>query len=226
MVAINPDIKPTGMQQRDFVDALYMLTSSLEGICAKLDADGGVPLTTYTANCITAIFNCSIKDSRGNSFRNGQSGSSTIEGFHSITPNGIGDAALNAWMYQFFNSLETLTEQLDADGLTFNNYEATAYTATMTQRVENGKGNTLGNGTTTYKFKPNGMWNVGQLVEFLYNAINSINLLCTNNTSTGLDGDGTVTDTNYAALWYTANILMRVENGAGNTVGNSSTRYG
>jgi hypothetical protein len=40
-----------------------------------------------------------------------------------------------------------------------------------------------------------------------------------------LDDDGTVTDTNYEALWDTANILMQVEDSKGNIAGNALTKF-
>ena len=66
------DIKPTGLKQGDLVDILYQLVSSISGLCTKLDADGGVPLTTYVANCYTACFTGHIEDSGGN--RTGRQG--------------------------------------------------------------------------------------------------------------------------------------------------------
>lgn len=212
------NITPKGLIDGDLVDALRYIVGSLTGICTKLDVDGTIPSATYVANCITAIFNVVITDTLGNRSGQGIAESSSIAPTYIIGPGRIDDQSLNALMFQIFNSFETLTEQLDTQALTLNNYEATSYTATMLQRVEDKFGNILGNGTTNFMFKPGGMFNQKQLVEFLYNCINSINLLTTDNTSTGLDGDGTLTDTNYAALWY-ATILIRVENSKGNTTG-------
>lgn len=117
-------------------------------------------------------------------------------------------------MYQITNAMETLTEQLDTDALTLNTYEANAYTAYFLHNVENMRGNTLGNGTDYY-FRPTGVLNNHKLVDWLYNAVEAIYTMAAQ-----LDGDGTVTDTNYTALWYTANILVTVENSAGSRNGN------
>lgn len=210
MADTHPDIKPNGLTQAHLVDALYMIVSSIAGICAKLDADGGVPLTTYTANCYTAIFNTVIEDSKGN--RTGRGGEFTI------TPAGITPQALTELLYEITNSLETLPEQLDTDVLTLSNYEATAFTAVMLQQCENQVGNTVGNGYVFY-FRP-GAYDQAQLVEFLFNAFTAINLICEDNTTTGLDVDGTVTDVDYNALWYTANMTLKIENAAGSQIGN------
>lgn len=200
------DITPRGMSQRDFVDLLYMIVSSVKGICAKLDDDGGVPLTTYEANCYTAMFKTIIEDSRGN--RTG------VTGNHIITPTGVTDAALIELLYEIFNAFETLTEQLDTDNLGDSNYEALCYTAKFLGKVTNQAGNTLGNGTTFY-FNPGGVRPEKELVNLLYNIVDAIETL-----TEKLDLDGTVTDTDYEALWFTANVLLRVENSTGSIVGN------
>lgn len=217
MASTFANIKPTGLTKKDLVDALYMIVSSIAGICAKLDADG--PGSTFVANCCTAIFNCVIEDSKGNVARYAIAETSAIEPTHIISPGKITDAAMNALMYQIFNSLETLTEQCDTEAFTLNNYEATAYTATMTQIIENSKGNQLGNGTRFY-FRPGGMLgNQKEIVEFLYNCFYSIYLLTHDGTSTGLDADGTLTDTDYNALWYTATLTLMIENSQGSQIG-------
>jgi len=218
MANINSNITPRGLSQKDLVDALYMFIASLTGICAKLDLDGGVPLTTYKANCITAIFNVVVEDSKGKRTGQGIAETSAIEPTHIITPTGVSDAALNACLYQCFNAMETLTEQLDTDSLTLSNYEATAYTACFMQLIENVRGNTLGNGTV-FKFKPGGMFNQKELVDCLYNMFLGIYQLCADQTTTGLDVDGTVTGTNYTALWYTAVLTLMIENSRGSTIG-------
>jgi len=40
-----------------------------------------------------------------------------------------------------------------------------------------------------------------------------------------LDDDTTVTDTDYEALWDTANILMQVQDSQGNIAGNALTTF-
>jgi hypothetical protein len=62
------------------------------------------------------------------------------------------------------------------------------------------------------------MHNQDQLIDLLYQIVNAIETL-----TEQLDADGTVTDTNYEALWFTATVTMRVENSQGNVVGNTIT---
>jgi len=212
-----PSIRPNALSQADHVDALYMAFSSLYGICLKLDNDGG-PLTTYVANCWTALINVIIEDTKGNRTGQGISESSTIVHTHIITPTGRDEAALMAAYFQFWNAFETLTEQLDADGLTFSNYEAKAFTAVCLHLFKNEKDNTVGNGTS-FTFRPGGVAPQDKTVDNLYNMFNAIYVLCTDGTTQGLDGDATVNDTNYAALWYTANLLLQIENSVGSTIG-------
>ncbi len=212
MADIEADIKPSGLNQADEVDLMYQLMNSIKGICTKLDADGGVPLTTYVANCYTAIFNGAIYDSQDNSLINRVS--TADDRFYIISPGGLTKKARLEWMYQFLDMLETLTEQLDTDGLTGSDFESLCYTALMTYKVTNCKGSTLGNGTTFY-FNPGGSMDQKHLVDFYYKAIDAIETL-----TEKLDADGTVTDTNYEALWFTAKILKKVQNSAGNILGN------
>lgn len=212
MANIHPDITPRGFNQREEVDLLTSIVRSIAGVCAKLDSDAGVPLTTYLANCYTAIFTVVLEDSKGN--RTGQTGE------YIINPYGITDAARITLLYQILDSLETLTEQLDTDALTDSTYEALCYTAKILYLVENQKGNTLGNGTT-YKFRPGGTFNQREYVELLYQIVDAWETLLEQ-----LDADGTVTDTTYESLWFTATILLRIENGAGSVVGNTNPSMG
>uniref|UniRef100_A0A6M3KUN1 Uncharacterized protein n=1 Tax=viral metagenome TaxID=1070528 RepID=A0A6M3KUN1_9ZZZZ len=214
MANIEAQIKPTGMSQRNLVDLLYMIVSSIQGVCTKLDADGGVPLTTYVANCYTAIFNGSIEDSRGNYIMNRVSAKD--DRFFIITPTGLDNKALFECLYQIFDMMETLTEQLDTDTLTDSTYEALCYTALYLWIIENCKGDQLGNGTSFY-FRA-ASENRKELVDLLYAIVNSIETL-----TEQLDLDGTVTDITYESLWFTATILMRVENSQGSVVGNDIT---
>ena len=72
MSNIEAQIKPSGISKRNLVDCLYAVVSSIQGICKKLDDDGGVPLTTYEANVFTAIFNYSVigtENYRKNSYK-------------------------------------------------------------------------------------------------------------------------------------------------------------
>jgi len=221
MANYEAQIKPGGLSQRNLVDLLYMIVAAIKGICAKLDDDGGVTATTYESSAFTAIFNGYIEDSRGNSIMNrANDGSGTYvtdERFFIITPMGISDHDLNECLYQIFDMFETLTEALDTDALTDSTYEALCYTALWTWKIENRKGSTLGNGNT-YFFRPGGMHNQDQLIDLLYQIVNAIETL-----TEKLDADGTVTDTDYEALWFTATVTMRVQNSQGNVVGNTIT---
>jgi len=213
MVDVHSDIKPSGLNQKELVNLLGMLTYSLEGVCTKLDADAGVPLTTYLANCYTAIINTIIEDCAGN--RRGQYAAEHL--FREVSPGGIDDAAFLEWLYNYFNAIETLTEQLDADALTGSDYESLVYTAYFLGIIENQDGNSLGNGTTFY-FRPGGVFNQKELVDLLYNIVKAWDVLLTK-----LDADGTVTDTTYKALWYTATILLKVANSQDDVTGNDRT---
>ena len=130
-----------------------------------------------------------------------------------MTPRGIGGREKIDLLYQIMNSLETLTEQLDADTLTDSTYEALDYTAIILYLVTDSKSQTIGNGTA-FTFHAAAAPQK-ELVELLYQIVRSISMI-----TAQLDGDGTVTDTDYTALWYTAQIELTVENGAGDTIGN------
>lgn len=208
------DIKPTGLRQRDLVDILYQIVSSIQGICQKLDDDTGasIVLTTYETNCVTAIFNCVIEDSLGNRFKNILTPTTTIPETVFITGRGIGGREINDLFYMIMNSLYTLTGQLDDDNCASSAYRATNYTAIVLYLMENSKGQVAGNGTA-YKFHT-GYYSQKELIELLYQLIYCLHL-----TTVALDADGNA-DTDYDALWYTATILLTVENGAGSKVGN------
>lgn len=210
-------ITPAGLSQRNLVDLLYMIIAAIQGICTKLDADAGVNHTTHVANCFTAIFNGKIVDSRANKILN-YIGGVQDKFWGETRPTGISDKFLNEMIYQIFNMMKTLTAQLDTDGLTSSgNYNANCYTALYLWMITNEAGNTLGNGNT-YWFNPQGMTNQKQLVDLLAAIVNSIAIL-----TLMLDADATVTGKNYTATWYTAAILMLIENSTGNVYGNAST---
>lgn len=217
MANYEAQIKPTGMSQRNLVDLIYSTVASIKGICAKLDDDGGVPMTDYEANVFTAIFNGSITDSRGNTVAN--SVSTAVNRFYSVSPTGITPQALNEFLYQIFDMMETLTEQLDSDVLTDSDYEDLCYEALYLWMVTNQIGDTLGNGNT-YWFNPGGTGDQKEIVDLLAQIVNSIETL-----TEKLDADGTVTDTDYEALWFTATILMIVEDSKGNVYGNALTSF-
>ncbi len=217
MANIHPDIKPGGLNQKELISLVVMLLRSLQGIAAKLDDDGGVTDQDYEANAITALINLSTQDHFGNRFSNAAAASSSLEDHHVLEPAGYSAPALLAFLYQFTNAFETLCEQLDGDGgITAVTWEANCYTAKFLHIVENERGNQLGNGTAYY-FRPGGVFPQDELVDWFYNAIDAIETL-----TEQLDGDGDVADGNYETLWFTAIILMRVENSQGSVVGNTS----
>ncbi len=208
------DLKPGGQNQRELVQLLAMLTYSLEGLCQKLDNDTGsaVALATYEANCYIAKINTIIEDCVGN--RRGQFRAE--HHFYEISPGGLTDQALLEWMYNYFDAIQTLTEQLDADNMAVATYEADVYEEHYTAIVENQDGNSIGNGTDYY-FRPGGLRNAKAFTDGLYNAVDAWGLLCAMLTS---DANA---DDDYTALWYTATILLRVEDTLGNVIGNDRT---
>ncbi len=214
MAAVDPQIKPGGLNHRQLVDLLYMIIYSLKGICAKLDDDDNTD-DTYEASVYTAIFNGHIEDSRGNSLINQVS--TAVDRFFVITPVGMSEGALLECLYQIFDMMETLTEQCDADDLSSSTYESLCYTAYFLWNIENCKGSTLGN-NTGYVFRPGGAFNQDQLVDLLYAIVYAMSIF-----TAKLDTDEVPAGSDYKALWYTATILMRVENSKGSVVGNSPT---
>jgi hypothetical protein len=216
MSNIEAQIKPGGISKRNLVDCLYAVVSSIKGICAKLDDDGGVPSTTYEANVFTAIFNGAIENSRADQVMNAVTGKEDV--FFLANPTGISNRAIIQTIYQVFDMMETLTEQLDGDSLTDTNYEALAYTALYLWTVENERGSTVG-ASTEHWIRPSGI-DEKNLVDVLYAMVRSIHVL-----TDKLDDDVTVTDTDYEALWDTANILMQVQDSKGNVAGNALTTF-
>jgi len=212
---VEAQIKPTGMSQRNLVDLLYMVVYSIQGICKKLDLDD-VTDTNYEALCYTAIFNGSIEDSRGNYIMNRVS--TKDDRFFIVRPDGIGNKSLLECFYQIFDMMNTLTAKIDADAAPPSSvtYKALCYTALYVWIIENCKGDQLGNGTDFY-FR-NAAENRKELVNLLYAIVNSITTLAAK-----LDTDAVPAGSNYNALWYTATILMRVENSQGSVVGNTIT---
>ena len=212
MASIHPDISPRGISQGDLVDLLTGIVRSITGVCQKLDGDSGVPAETYNNNCYNAIFTGTLEDSKGNL--------TGRQGDYKLNPYGVDDKGLLQCLYEILDSLETLCEQLDGDSLTDTNYEALCYTAKILHLVENSKGNTLGNGTS-FTFRPGGVTNQRELVELLYSIVDAWETLLEK-----LDNDDTVNDDDYESTWFTATITLRIENGAGSTVGNTRTDRG
>lgn len=210
---VHADIKPGGLNQKELVNLLAMLTYSLEGVCQKLDDDTGtaVVLTTYEANCYTAMINTIIEDCTGN--RRGQFLAEHL--FYEMGPGGITDAALLEWLYNYFNAIETLSEQLDSDNFTLSDYEDNSYETYFLGIIENQDNNSLGNGTAFY-FRPGG-FNKRELIDLLYNMVKSWQVLLAQ-----LDDDANA-DNDYEELWYTNTILLKIENSAGDNIGNDRT---
>ena len=212
MAAVNADIKPNGVNQRDVVDLLYDLTTSLQGLASKLDADD-VVVSTYLSGAVTAVFNVVITDTKGNTVNLAGTESSTVAPLYIISPNGLTNEALLEWMYQWVASLYAMCVLLDGSPVAaLTTYVANVYTAIMTDRIVNRRGETAGSGTdfTFNSVDKDG----GQFVDWLYDAVNAIETL-----TEQLDTDG-LGDTDYEALWFTNNIPLTVENSAGNRVGN------
>ncbi len=216
MSNIEVQIKPSGISKRNLVDCYYAVVSAIKGMCAKADDDGGVPSTTYEANVFTAIFNGRIENSRGDVIQNAVSGKEDT--FFIMSPTGISNRAEINCIYQIFNMIETLCEQLDGDSLTDTDYEALVYTAHYLWRIYDEQGNSVG-ASTAQTITPMGIDNL-QKADILYAFVHSIDTLAQK-----LDDDGTVTDTDYEALWDTANILMQVEDSKGNVAGNALTQF-
>jgi hypothetical protein len=212
---IYPNIKPNGITQKDEVDLIYMILNSIQGACQTLDADDGVTLTTYEANCVTALFNLVVEDSKGNYINLEATETSSLEATHIINPTGISAAARIAFLYQLYNCMETLTEQLDSAGevlLDDSNYESTCYTGKMLHRVENPKGGTILGVATGFTFRPGGHFHEGEYVDALYEFLDGwTTLLQKIDTDTG--------DTTLNATYFTATILLKVENTKGSTLG-------
>jgi len=213
---IEVQIKPGGISKRNLVDCLYAVVSSIQGICKKLDDDGGVPLTTYEANVFTAIFNGKIENSRGGIVANAVTGKEDV--FFIMSPTGINNRAKLQCIYQVFDMMETLTEQLDTDTLQGSNYEALVYTAHYLWTIVNERGSTVG-ASTSQRINPMGI-DDANLLDILYCFVHSLHVL-----TDKLDDDTTVTDTDYEALWDTANILMQVQDTKGNIAGNALTQF-
>ena len=202
-----PTLKPNGINQGDLVDVLHDILSSITGLCTKLDSDGTVTDTTYNANCYTNIFTVTVEDQKGNMVNPG--------GISIIRPTGISDPALLELLYQMYDSIETLTEQLDNDGgVPAETYEANTYEAILTGfMIENQIGNILGN-SGTFWFRSGGVIIQDKLVDLLYNWYNAWETLCEQ-----LDGDS-LSDTDYEAVWWAATFTTNVTNSKGQTLGN------
>lgn len=212
---VEAQIKPDGLSQRNLVDILYMIVYSIQGICAKLD-DDNVTDTDYEALCYTAIFNGHIEDGRGNSIMNRVAVSD--DRFFIIKPDGLGNKELLECLYQIFSMLATLTAKIDADAAPPSSvtYEALCYTAKLPWVIENCKGDQVGNGTAYYLRSAS--VDQKELVEILCNILDCIETMVET-----LDSDALPSGTDYESLWFTATILMRVQDSLGLYSGNDIT---
>uniref|UniRef100_A0A6M3XT98 Uncharacterized protein n=1 Tax=viral metagenome TaxID=1070528 RepID=A0A6M3XT98_9ZZZZ len=214
------DITPSGIRQRYLVDLLYMIVTSMRGIAAKLDSDTSVTDTDYNAN-LDAVMNLIVENSTGSRVQVVTGESSTLPPVVRITPIAFDKARFCDLLYMIYDAWETLCEQLDADAnpATNRTYEANTYTAKFLHMVENSRGNTLGNSAgwpdgTPYYFRL-GSFDQRQVVDALYNIVDAIETFCEQ-----ADTDAAPADSNYEALWFTANITLTVENSQGSKVGN------
>lgn len=210
---VEAQIKPNGLSQRNLVDILYMIVYSIQGICQKLDDDNTTD-DTYEADVYTAIFNGYIEDGRGNSIMNRVSAKD--DRFFIIKPDGIGNKELLECLFQIFDMLETLTEQLDADDATDSTHEALCYTAILPWIIENCKGTQVGNGTVYYLRSAS--VDQKELVDIICNILDSLETLAEQ-----LDTEAKPAGSDYEALWFTATVLMRVQDSQGLYSGNDIT---
>lgn len=136
-----------------------------------------------------------------------------------IRPNGLSQKDLVDLLYMLTASMTGLCQKLDSDGgVADTNYNALCYTAIMTILVENSIGSRTGN-TGDYIITPVGVSDEA-LLEWLYDYIDAFETL-----TEKLDADGTVNDTDYEALCYTAIITKIVQNQTGNQLGNGTEFY-
>jgi hypothetical protein len=205
-------VNARSLQRSQEVEIWYALYKSLDVLCNKLDDDTGVTDTDYGALVVDAILNAKITNSQGNVAGYLQA---AVEGSAIVSPRGLTDAQRHWMMYNYVNAWETLCEKLDADaGITDTNYEALWYTATFLHVVKDPKGVTdLGNGTVFYFTA--GHCDRERLIEWLYNAVASLEGL-----TTKLDSDGGITDTDYEELTYETYCNVQIENEAGSIAGN------
>jgi len=212
---VEAQIKPDGLSQRNLVDILYMIIYSIQGICAKLD-DDDVTDTDYEALVYTAIFNGSITDSRGNNLINRVTTSD--DRFFIISPDGIGNKELLECLFQIFTMLQTLTAKIDADAAPPSSvtYESLCYTAILVWQIENCKGTLVGNGTAYYLRSAS--VDQKELVDIICNILDCLETL-----TEKLDTDAVPSGSNYEALWFTATVLLRVQDSLGLYAGNDIT---
>lgn len=210
----NADIKPTGWNQRDLVDLLYMIITSIRGIAAKLDSDASVTDTDYLTT-VDAVLNLVIEDCKGNYLNLENTETSSLVPMIAISPTGLDRARSSDLFYMLHRAWHLMCAKLDADAAppTSTDYDSECNSAIIPFVIEDSKGNTTGNGTEFY-FRL-GSFPQKQVVDFLYDLIYGIDLFCQQ-----ADTDAAPADTDYESLWYTNNITLTVENSAGSRIGN------
>lgn len=136
-------VEPTGISDDAALAMMYQITNAFETLCEQLD-DDSLTLSTYEANCYTAKFLHIVENKRGNALGNGTA--------YYFRPGGpMNRDELVDWLYNVFDAIETLTEQLDSVAeATVNDtdYEATWFTAVCLMIIENSQGNTVGNSSS------------------------------------------------------------------------------
>lgn len=135
-------IAPTGITNEARHWLMYNYTNAWETLCEQLDADAAVGngSGTYEALCFTAKFLQIIVDPKGQT----DLGNGTTFYF---TPGCSDRKMFIEWLYNAIDALETLTEQLDADGtVTDMDYEELSYETYCLINVENAAGSVVGNG--------------------------------------------------------------------------------
>jgi hypothetical protein len=209
MAKQNADISPRGIKQGDLVDLMYMLTAGQYGLAVKLDVD--VLISNTLSLAYNAVFNCTIVNSKGNYISNVPSAADSRAPHPMFSPTGITNAGLREWMYQFTESLRIMCVRLDA-GAGISGNVAACYTAILTPKIPNYKGDMTGAGSTLVLRAVDKRG--GLLVDWLYRAINAVYTLTTRADASAL------TAVDYESLWFTNNITLTVENSQGNRIGN------
>lgn len=214
---IHADITPTGLGQKELVRLLYHFFAGLEGVAAKLDLDTNAD-DTYQAD-FNLVHNVIIEDDLGNRYQNVVAQSSSLGPVAAIGPKGLTDAALMDILYQLHFCFKDILTRAVADDLTTGTHLTTCWTGKITHQFVNRFGTMVGQGTAYY-FRPGGVTDHKQVVEALYNYFYYWNVFCDQ-----LDTDAVPGGVDYAAEW-SDKILLRIRNGAGSVIGNTSTRLG
>lgn len=221
MSSVYPNIKPTGILQKDEVDFWCMVFRALKALCDKLDADDLAGLDDDYWDTIGALISFAISDSKGNTFRKQSDLSSSMYDFFMVSQTGITDQQRVLLLYTFWNCWETLCEKMDADALTLADYEAYSFTAVCTHKVKDQRGNSSGRGTV-FTFSSNSVPR-RQYVDALYQVAKAFYAICYGDGATyGLDNDGGANlDTDYTSSIYTTYFTLMIENSEGDQIGAS-----